>query len=209
LVNQSVDTYQGNAPTARDRRRIVDESGRDAILFNVDSSEANKIKLWDLVDHTWTGPLEKGVAMEHYLAKVVFKCSGCTETALYEGHIEQHLVQLKSGYESHRDAELHQGIGEGGRVNLTCTGCGAPLSMRKNQGNKHIERICNDYDAHIKAGTIDVVLTHRYATSPSVSMPQEVTNSVVIGDKQPEVDRVNRSVDDRPRKRRRRKRRSK
>ena len=81
--------------------------------------------------------------------------------------------------------------------------------MRKNQGNKHIERICNDYDAHIKAGTIDVVLTHRYATSPSVSMPQEVTNSVVFGDKQPEVDRVSRSVDDRPRKRRRRKRRSK
>ena len=158
MVNQSVDTYEGSAPTPRDRRRIVDESGRDAILFDAGSSEVNKIKLWDLVDHTWTSPLEKGIAMEHYLAKVVFKCSGCTETSLYEGHIEQHLVQLKSGYESHRDAELHQGIGEGGQINLTCTGCGTPMSMRKNQGNRHIERICSDYDAHVKAGTIDVYL---------------------------------------------------
>ena len=73
MVNQSVDTYEGSAPTPRDRRRIVDESGRDAILFDAGSSEANKIKLWDLVDHTWTSPLEKSMAMEHYLAKVVFK----------------------------------------------------------------------------------------------------------------------------------------
>ena len=146
--------------------------------------------------------------MEHYLATVVFKCSCCTETSLYEGHIEQHLAQLKSGYESHRDAELHQGIGEGGQVNFTCTGCGTPMSMRKNQGTKHIERICSDYDAHVKAGTIDVLLTHKYATSPSVSMPEQITNTVIFKGEQPEVDRVSRSVDDRPRKRRRRKRKS-
>ena len=99
MVNQSVDTYQGNAPTARDRRRIVDESGRDAILFNVDDSEANKIKLWDLVDHTWTSRLEKSMAMEHYLSNVVFKCSCCTHTSLYEGHSEKLLVLLKSNLE--------------------------------------------------------------------------------------------------------------
>lgn len=208
MVNQNVDTYEGNAPTPRDRRRIVDESGRDAILFNVDSSEDSKIKLWDLVDHTWTSPLEKSMAMEHYLAKVVFKCSCCTESSLHEGDIEQHLVQLKSGYESHRDAELHQGIGENGQINLTCTGCGTPMSMRKNQGTKHIERISSDYYAHVKAGTIDVLLTHKYATSPSVSMPEQVTNTVIFKGEQPEVDRVSRSVDDRTRKHRRRKRRS-
>ena len=208
MVNQNVDTYKGSAPTPRDRRRIVDESGRDAILFDAGSSEANKIKLWDLVDHTWTSPLEKSMAMEHYLAKVVFKCSCCTEASLYEGHIEQHLVRIKTNYESHRDAELHQGIGEGGQINLTCTGCGTPMSMRKNQGTKHIERICSDYDAHVKAGTIDVLLTHKYATSPSVSMPEQVTNTVIFKGEQPEVDRVSRSVDDRTRKRRRRKRRS-
>ena len=208
MVNQSVETYEGSAPSARDRRRIVDESGRDAILFAAGSSEANKIQLWDLFDQTWTSTLEKGMAMEHYLAKVVFKCSGCTETSLYEGHIEQHLAQLKSGYESHRDAELHQGIGEGGQINFICTGCGTPMSMRKNQGTKHIERICSDYDAHVKAGTIDVLLTHKYATSPSVSMPEQITNTVIFKGEQPEVDRVSRSVDDRPRKRRRRKRKS-
>ena len=208
MVNQNVDTYKGSAPTPRDRRRIVDESGRDAILFDAGSSEVNKIKLWDLIDQTWTSPLEKGMAMEHYLAKVVFKCSCCTEASLYEGHIEQHLVQLKTNYESHRDAELYQGIGEGGQINFTCTGCGSPMSMRKNQGTKHIERIRNNYDAHVKAGTIDVLLTHKYATSPSVSMPEQVINTVAFKGEQPEVDRVSRSVDDRTRKRRRRKRRS-
>ena len=208
MVSQNVDTYKGSAPTPRDRRRIVDESGRDAILFDAGSSEANKIKLWDLIDQTWTSPLEKGMAMEHYLAKVVFKCSCCTEASLYEGHIEQHLVQLKTNYESHRDAELYQGIGEGGQINFTCTGCGSPMSMRKNQGTKHIERIRNNYDAHVKAGTIDVLLTHKYATSPSVSMPEQVINTVAFKGEQPEVDRVSRSVDDRTRKRRRRKRRS-
>ena len=81
--------------------------------------------------------------------------------------------------------------------------------MRKNQGNKHIERIWSDYDAHVKAGTIDVLLTHKYATSPSVSMPEQVTSTVAFEGEQPEVDRVSRSVDDRTRKRRRRKRRSK
>ena len=80
--------------------------------------------------------------------------------------------------------------------------------MRKNQGNKHIERIWSDYDAHVKAGTIDVLLTHKYATSPSVSMPEQVTSTVAFEGEQPEVDRVSRSVDDRTRKRRRRKRRS-
>ena len=72
MVNQNVETYEGSAPTPRDRRRIVDESGRDAILFDAGSSESNKIQLWDLVDQTWTSPLEKGMAMEHYLATVSY-----------------------------------------------------------------------------------------------------------------------------------------
>ena len=71
MVNQSVPTYEGEAPSSKERRRIVDESGRDAILFDMDSTEASKIRLWDLVDESWTEPLERYLAMDHYLSKVV------------------------------------------------------------------------------------------------------------------------------------------
>ena len=207
MVNQMLPTYGGDAPTARERRRIADESGRDAVLFDMDSGEAGKISLWDQVDETWTSPFERAVAMEHYLAKVLYRCSGCKETSLYEGGIETHLTQLKTNRESHAEAQLERGLGEGGQTSLTCTGCGAPLSMRKNQGQKHIDRIKNDYQAHVKEGSIDVLLMHRYTTSPSVSMPSQVMNTITFGDREPEVHQVNRSEDVRPARRRRRNRR--
>ena len=50
MVNQSLPTYQGAIPNSRERRRIADESGRDAVIFDIDSSEASKVSLWDLVD---------------------------------------------------------------------------------------------------------------------------------------------------------------
>ena len=208
MVNQNVPIYEGEAPSSKERRRIVDESGRDAIMFNMDSAEGSKIRIWDLVDESWTEPLERYLAMDHYLSKIVFKCSVCNETSLHEGDIQRHLTQVKTNSESHKEAELHQGIGEGGQIMIHCTGCGAPLSMRKNQGQRHIDRIKNDYETHIKAGSIDVLLMHKYATAPSVSMPTQVMETILFEGKEPDVDQENRNVDDSPRRRRRRRRRN-
>ena len=208
MVNQSLPTYQGATPTSRERRRIADESGRDAVVFDMDSSEASKVSLWDLIDETWTNPLERSVAMDHYLAKVVYRCSGCRETSLYEGDIKQHLVQLKTNHESHSEAELERGLAGNGEMSVTCTGCGAPLSMRKNQGQKHIDRINNDYQTHVKEGSIDVLLMHRYTMSPSVSMPSQVMDTITFAGKETQVHEENRSVSERPARRRRRRRRS-
>ncbi len=208
MVNQSLPTYEGNAPTAKERRRIVDESGRDAVIFDMDSSESGKIKLWDQVDETWTSPFERTIAMDHYLAKVLFKCSGCTETSLHEGDIERHLAQLKANHESHLDAELERGLAEGGSMGTMCTGCGVPLSMRKNQGQRHIDRIKETYQAHVKEGKIDVLLMHRYTTSPSVSMPVQTVNTVVFADREPEVHQEKRSDEVGQARRRRRRRRN-
>ena len=208
MVNQTLPTYEGSAPTARDRRRIVDESGRDAVLFDMDS-ESGKVSLWDQIDETWTSPFEKSIAMEHYLAKVLYRCSGCNETSLHEGDIERHLVQVESNYKNHADAELERNLGDSGQIALMCTGCGAPLSMRKNQGQKHIDRIKNDYQAHVKEGSINVLLMHRYTTSPSVSMPVQIVNTVVFADKEPEVNQESRSdVTSQARRKRRKRRRS-
>ena len=208
MVNQSLPTYDGTAPTARERKQIVDQSGREAVIFDMDSSESGKIRIWDQVDETWTSPLERANAMDHYLAKVLFKCSGCTQTSLFEGGIEKHLAQLKISHEFHVDAELERGLAEGGQMAVTCSGCGAPLSMRKNQGQKHIDRINETYQAHIKEGTIDVLLMHRYTTSPSVSMPVQTMNTVVFADREPEVHQEKRSDEVGQARRRRRKRRN-
>ena len=81
--------------------------------------------------------------------------------------------------------------------------------MRKNQGQKHIDRIKNDYQAHVKEGSIDVLLMHRYTTSPSVSMPVQIVNTVVFADKEPEVNQESRSdVTSQARRKRRKRRRS-
>ena len=209
MVNQSLPTYEGSAPTSRDRQRIVDESGRDAVLFDTDSGGDGKVSLWDQVDETWSSPFERSVAMEHYLAKVLYRCSGCKETSLYERDIERHLTQLKTSHEAHADAELQSNLGEGGQMGITCTGCGAPLSMRKNQGQKHLDKINDDYRTHAEEGSIDVLLMHRYTTSPSVSMPVQIMNTVVFKGKEPEVNQENRSdVTSQARRKRRKRRRS-
>ena len=174
----------------------------------MDSSEASKVSLWDLVDETWTSPLERTVAMDHYLAKVVYKCSGCREASLYEKDIKQHLTQLKTNHESHSEAELERGLGGNGEMSVICTGCGAPLSMRKNQGQKHIDRINETYQAHVKEGSIDVLLMHRYTMSPSVSMPSQVMETITFAGKETQVHEENRSVSERPARRRKRRRRS-
>ena len=211
MVNQrSVTTYDGNTPSSRERRRIVDESGRDAVLFDVDSSESNKVKLWDCVDSTWTQPLEKGSAMEHYLRKVVYKCSCCNTASLFEADIKNHLTQLKSSYILHEDAQLERGLGDGGIMAVMCSGCGTPFSMRKNQGQKHINRIEEDYESHVEVGSINVLLMHRYVMSPSVSMPEQIVDTVKFGNKNTEVHKNTRSdvkAEIKPKRHRRRRKR--
>jgi len=211
LVNQrSVTTYDGDTPSSRERRRIVDESGRDAVLFDVNSSESNKIKLWDCVDNTWTQPLEKGSAMEHYLRKVIYKCSCCTEASLFQADINKHLTQLKTSYELHKDAQLERGLGDGGIMSVMCSGCGTPFSMRKNQGQKHIDRIKEDYESHVEVGSINVLLMHRYVMSPSVSMPEQIVDTVKFGNKNTEVHKNTRSdvkAEIKPKRHRRRRKR--
>jgi len=205
LVND-VKEYQGELPSSRERQRIVNESGRDAVMFDV-TSESNKIKLWDLIDNTWTAPLERDTAMNHYLRKMVYKCSVCTEASLFDDDIKRHLAQVKSGHETHADAELIRGIAEHGQPSTTCSGCGAPMSMRKNQGQRHIDGINDKYDTHTEAGDVNILLTHRYTTSPSVSMPEQIVETIQFGGEKPVVQQESRNATEvirKPRKRRRR-----
>jgi transcription elongation factor Elf1 len=211
LVNQgNVTTYDGEIPSSRERRRIVDESGRDAVLFDVSASEIGKIKIWDCVDGTWTEPLEKGLAMEHYLRKLIYKCSCCIDASLFEADIKKHLTQLKLSYEIHKDAQLERGLGDSGVMTVMCSGCGSSFSMRKNQGQRHIDRIKEDYESHVEVGSINVLLMHRYVMSPSVSMPEQIVDTVEFGNRNTEVHKNTRSdvkAEIKPKRHRRRRKR--
>ena len=203
-----VKEYQGDLPSSRDRQRIVNESGRDAVMFDV-TSDSTKIRLWDLIDETWTAPLERDMATNHYLRKMVYRCSVCPEASLYQDDIKRHIAQVKTAYEMCADAELLRGIGEHGQPTFTCSGCGAPMSMRKNQGKQHIDRINNQYNTHVNANDVDILLTYRYSTSPSVSMPQQVVETIHFGGEKPVVQQKSQNANEvirKPRKRKRRRR---
>ena len=90
--------YQGQVPSSKERQRIVNESGRDAVMFDL-NTEAGKIRLWDLSDGTWTAPLEKDVAMNHYLKKMVYKCSACNKCSVDQNEVKRHISQVKTEYD--------------------------------------------------------------------------------------------------------------
>ena len=205
MVN-NVKEYQGDLPSSRERQRIVNESGRDAVMFDV-TSESNKIQLWDVIDNTWTAPLERDTAMNHYLRKMVYKCSVCTEASLFQDDIKRHVAQVKTAYETCGNAELIRGVGEHGQITFTCSGCGAPMSMRKNQGQRHIDSINDKYDTHTEVGDVNILLIHRYTTSPSVSMPEQIVETIQFGGRKPVVQQASRNATEVIRKPRRRRRR--
>ena len=206
MVNQSVKEYEGNLPSSRERQRIVNESGRDAVMFDV-TSDSNKIQLWDVIDKTWTAPLERDLAMNHYLRKMVYTCSVCTEASLFEDDIKRHIAQVKTAYETCGNAELIRGVGEHGQITFTCSGCGAPMSMRKNQGQRHIDVIKDKYNAHTNVGEVQILLTNRYTTSPSVSIPQQIVETIQFNGEKPAVQQASRNASEVIRKPRRRRRR--
>ena len=201
--------YQGQVPSSKERQRIVNESGRDAVMFDL-YTEAGKIRLWDLSDGTWTAPLEKDVAMNHYLKKMVYKCSACNKCSVDQNEVKRHIAQVKTAYERCSNAELMSTIGEFNIPSHTCSGCGTPMSMRKNQGQRHIDKIREQYQVHyIDLNEIDILLTHKYALSPSVLMPQQVVETIQTGVAKPDVQQASRNADEvirKPRKRKRRRR---
>jgi hypothetical protein len=168
----------------------------------------SKIRMWDVVERRWTLPNEPELVYGLYLKKEVIKCSACNFTTVYNQGSFSVSSHIKKVYES---AKYHKGariVDARDRDGQRCTGCDAPFSSRKRQGDLHLKTTLMLSDTHHHAHPL---VTKRFSLEVSEPVgtegPRLVSNGVVgsdIRDLGPQVDQSGAS---RTRKRRRRRRR--
>ena len=71
---------------------------RQAMQSTETVSEANeaeaKVRMYDMIDHTWTMPLNQRAAETFHLRKVVYSCSACTWASIWENDFSAHIQQV-------------------------------------------------------------------------------------------------------------------
>ena len=148
--------------TYRRMRQSVETDSRENLITVVGDRE-DSVALWDCADGTWTSPIPKNLAYQHYLRKLVYKCSSCMFTSIFENDMGTHINSVREQALQHRDAEVvSQMIGD--RAMQTCTGCGQAFQARKNQGHRHLEAIQKQTLGHV--GT-ESVFMHRFSLTAS------------------------------------------
>ncbi len=127
--------------------------------------DSETIRVWDTVENHWTEPLARDVAEQLYLRQVQFKCSGCDTTDLHDNGIANHVSQLAQGIIEHEGAELVP-FTRADQDGTRCTGCGGEFMLRKQQGQRHLERFGETTRrAHIGAEQVTI---RRYTLEPPV-----------------------------------------
>jgi hypothetical protein len=114
------------------------------------------------VDGTWTGGIEQGIAMAHYLRKVVFKCTACMFTDIYEGRVADHIKGVAERYRQHLKAGLEPVFGK--EPSKQCMGCNQVFLTRKNSADKHLEQMVAEGPAH--KGAQETIM-RRFSLAPS------------------------------------------
>jgi len=196
--------HKGTLPDGRERAAIAERQGGRA-TFEVGEA-ANTMTLWNSIDGTQT-VVDGNWAVAHYLRKVVYCCSVCGSMDMFPEPIKNHARRVVESYKEHLGAELVQVDASRGQLIYNCTGCDAPLTNRKRQGQKHLEGIAEAYAQHMSAGTVDVVLRHKFTQSPSAPTPSQVVDSITLNGDGPKVQPVERGGEGNGHKRKRRRRR--
>ena len=71
------------------QRQLANEQA-DHIVRMVDNGEPT-LRLWDCVDGSLSSPLPESLALKHYLRKVVYKCSWCSFSSVFDDGVANHL----------------------------------------------------------------------------------------------------------------------
>ena len=186
---------------------VSDSSVRNAVeseqaVYKVTRDGPNRIRVYDVIDGTWMGPIDAGFAYQDYLRKVVFKCSCCNFTTSREHQVAEHVSLVFTTADVHRDATLEMHV-EGGESWQQCSGCGHKFRTAKRAGGKHLEMVQAAPAAHKGA---EELLMKRFALGPSeptILGRTPVPTGEVSGEMEPEA-KVSRSSHRRHRSRRRR-----
>jgi hypothetical protein len=135
------------------------------ILFTQNGGENTRIRLYNHVDGIWTVPVDRNFALQDYLKKVVWKCTACTYTSIYDGQGEVHVRQIMQRARSHENARLEEERSPHGGPIIRCSGCGAGFRQaRRHLAEVHIEEAVRMAPVHRNAGQ---VLIHHFGLEDS------------------------------------------
>ena len=153
----------------KDLRKQVENGNRDRVITAVeDDSAQNKVRLWDVIGNNWTQPFARNSANDHYLKKVIIRCSECTFTSPYDGDVAKHTKSVRDEGEKHVDAIDEKG---------TCSGCDLTFTGRSNSTAKHIASIKDAYEKH--QGIIEEQLIYQFSLQES--LPNYLRKEQVVG----------------------------
>ena len=153
----------------KDLRKQVENGNRDRVITAVeDDSAQNKVRLWDVIGNNWTQPFARNSANDHYLKKVIIRCSECTFTSPYDGDVAKHTKSVREKGEKHANAVVKES---------TCTGCNLTFTGRSNSTQKHIANIKDAYEKH--QGIIEEQLIYQFSLQES--LPNYLRKEQVAG----------------------------
>jgi hypothetical protein len=147
---------------------VSDSAVRNAVeseqaIYKATREGPSKVRAFDVIDRTWTGLISPNFVHQHYLHKVVFKCSACNFTTSRQNQIGQHVRSVFTAHKTHVNAVLSTHA-EGGSTWQECSGCGGRFRIGRMAGEKHLESIRTAPPAHVGAEELTV---KRFALEPS------------------------------------------
>lgn len=120
--------------------------------------------LWDVVFEKWTAPLPVD-GLHIRLAKLVYKCSACTETSVRSGFISKHINHERAAGKSHKDASIESRQTDDGMY-WHCSACQFKTNRGAVRCQEHIDKQISSSHDHIGASEN---LIHRFVAQPPVS----------------------------------------
>jgi hypothetical protein len=145
-------------------RKQVENDQRDQLYWSPDTARPGLIRLWDAVDGSQTSLFDPKHAYEHYLRKVVFKCSACNYTSMKEGLVIGHIRASVEDAKAHRGTEVQDFLG-GQYPSKVCGGCGTNFVSRPQNAYKHLKQAIQAGPLH--EGATELVIK-RFSLTPPV-----------------------------------------
>lgn len=168
IVDEAGRTTEVSEAQYNSLKREVAAERSDSVASLIDDGPLGQ-RLWDCVEEAWTNPLPQHIVhdkksrsgRQQYLDKVLWKCSQCNFTSLYDAGVNQHVEFAGRQVEEHRGAEIRPSPTGEGRL---CTGCGFTFRGRATQAQCHLERILEMGRTHAR---VEGLLIRRYAVIAS------------------------------------------
>ena len=192
---------------------------RGGRVLRTHSDGANRRRLWDSIDQTWTAALSMETAL-FKADQVIFKCSSCLYTSMFNkagegpgkdgGEYQAGSGASTNGIRSHARKAIAQGEDHRGAVVErqdkadACSACGATFERARRLGfcQKHIDAIRESGEAH-KHGVRQVTMKrYTLGASEPVILQEEDALAPLEGS----GTEVNQLVEDAPRRPRKRRR---